>query len=344
MDLSDVLQIGSAAANISGNYMNNLEAEHRQHMAQDWQTNERINQNMWNLGLWNLNNEYNSPLAQKDRLKEAGINPALMEGTGQSVEASTAQGASNGSVPNNYVPTTYGQGINQALGNLLQMEDLKSKRITNQTLGEYNRSMIDKMRAETQQAVESGNLSHLQGVQIETLLPGMLRKTNAEADVIELQYDEILAKIENIEADTNLKNEQALTEDDRRTNLSANTRLATSQAVRQELNNFFQQSFGVDPTTGPISMLIQGLLSGDKRAKKTMDQLFETLRGYAQGFLGQNPFFGNSDPLDEDFWSLHPNRNNDTYTPPSERRRLRRIAAAKDKGSVRGSNPRDHDR
>lgn len=41
--------------------------------------NERLmnEQNQWNLQMWKLNNEYNSPAAQMARLRAAGINPAL---------------------------------------------------------------------------------------------------------------------------------------------------------------------------------------------------------------------------------------------------------------------------
>ena len=34
------------------------------------------------LDMWNRNNEYNTPLAQMQRLKDAGLNPNLMYGQG----------------------------------------------------------------------------------------------------------------------------------------------------------------------------------------------------------------------------------------------------------------------
>lgn len=37
-------------------------------------------QNQYNLDMWNLQNEYNSPQAQMKRYEEAGLNPALMAG------------------------------------------------------------------------------------------------------------------------------------------------------------------------------------------------------------------------------------------------------------------------
>lgn len=46
------------------------------------EANERIQQqqNAWNLEQWHRNNEYNSPAAQMQRLKAAGINPDVMYG------------------------------------------------------------------------------------------------------------------------------------------------------------------------------------------------------------------------------------------------------------------------
>lgn len=39
-------------------------------------------QNQWNLDMWNRQNEYNSPLAQMQRLKDAGLNPNMVYGNG----------------------------------------------------------------------------------------------------------------------------------------------------------------------------------------------------------------------------------------------------------------------
>lgn len=47
-------------------------------------------QNQYNLNMWNLQNEYNSPQAQMKRLEEAGLNTALMYGQGSTGNASHA--------------------------------------------------------------------------------------------------------------------------------------------------------------------------------------------------------------------------------------------------------------
>lgn len=47
-------------------------------------------QNQYNIDMWNMQNEYNSPTAQMARLKDAGLNPNLMYGMGNTGNASKA--------------------------------------------------------------------------------------------------------------------------------------------------------------------------------------------------------------------------------------------------------------
>ncbi len=47
------------------------------------------------ISLWNMNNEYNTPAAQVQRLKDAGLNPALVYGTGASVATGNSKGAAH---------------------------------------------------------------------------------------------------------------------------------------------------------------------------------------------------------------------------------------------------------
>lgn len=65
-----------------------------------------------NVAMWNMQNEYNSPIAQRNRLEQAGLNPALMYGNG---------GGSTGNA--NQMPQyqSFGQDITQNLMTGLQM-------------------------------------------------------------------------------------------------------------------------------------------------------------------------------------------------------------------------------
>lgn len=65
------------------------------------QANERMQQqqNAWNLEMWNRNNEYNSPAAQLQRMKAAGLNPDLMYGQNASGAAGNSASPAQGTQP-----------------------------------------------------------------------------------------------------------------------------------------------------------------------------------------------------------------------------------------------------
>lgn len=88
-----------------------------------------------NREMWNLQNEYNTPSAQIQRLDDAGLNPRLIYGNG-TASTGQASGAPSYSAPN---APNYGQAFNEAsvvaldaISNLLQrQESLKSQRLDN---------------------------------------------------------------------------------------------------------------------------------------------------------------------------------------------------------------------
>lgn len=99
-------------------------------------------QNEWNLEQWNRENEYNSAAAQVQRLREAGLNPALAFGAGNAGTASNVQSADGqqasapgtSGIPNigAYKPDM--SGILSAVDVLSNMQ-LKQAQSTNQFTG-----------------------------------------------------------------------------------------------------------------------------------------------------------------------------------------------------------------
>ena len=55
-----------------------------------YQSKLQEKQNQFNLDMWNLQNEYNSPQAQMKRYEEAGLNPALIYSQGNPGNATSA--------------------------------------------------------------------------------------------------------------------------------------------------------------------------------------------------------------------------------------------------------------
>lgn len=98
-------------------------------------------QNKYNLQMWNLQNQYNSPKAQMERFAEAGLNPNLIYTQGNAGNASpVAASASAG-------------GLSQALGSVSKafstvmaaksiVADIKNKQAMNNNLLAQN-SLID---------------------------------------------------------------------------------------------------------------------------------------------------------------------------------------------------------
>lgn len=81
-------------------------------------------QRAFDLEMWNKNNAYNTPLAQMARLKEAGLNPNLIYGSGS---ASTGLSSSYPKATTPVMQNEFGglgQGVSSALG---QFYDIKMK-------------------------------------------------------------------------------------------------------------------------------------------------------------------------------------------------------------------------
>ena len=84
------------------------------------------NQNEWNLQQWERENKYNSASSQKQRLLDAGYNPALAAGQVATGSATSNQLQSAPYTPNQQVqvqPVNYAQGLGNATSG-----DLTSKK------------------------------------------------------------------------------------------------------------------------------------------------------------------------------------------------------------------------
>lgn len=87
--------------------------------------NKRAEKFAWNmygqqrsdaLSDWNMQNAYNSPVAQMQRLKDAGLNPHLVYGTGSPASTADAPRGSNASAPRYTVPQLdLGSVVQQAM-------------------------------------------------------------------------------------------------------------------------------------------------------------------------------------------------------------------------------------
>lgn len=84
-------------------------------------------QNQWNLDQWNRENEYNTPSSQLQRLKDAGLNPNLVYGSGTAVtQAASSPRAADAKVQNEMSGTSGGmsQALQMVMSTVMQQAQL----------------------------------------------------------------------------------------------------------------------------------------------------------------------------------------------------------------------------
>ena len=91
--------------------------------------NERLQrqQNEHNLQLWHLNNEYNTPVQQMQRLKDAGLNPDMMYIQGQANSLGNSASPAQGQSPFPHISQSFDPKLTAELSNL--MADTYKKRM-----------------------------------------------------------------------------------------------------------------------------------------------------------------------------------------------------------------------
>lgn len=112
-------------------------------------SNRRQNKRM--VDFWKMNNEYNHPSAQMQRLREAGLNPALMYGQ------SAAGAAGNSGSPPDPIPET-----TVDIGNpLAQYQNLKMFKLQSDNLRAQNTQILNDAALKAVNAVKSGAEANL---------------------------------------------------------------------------------------------------------------------------------------------------------------------------------------
>ena len=205
-----------------------------------------------NVKMWNMQNEYNKPAAQMARLKEAGLNPNLLYGTG-----TAAATGNSSSMPQYQAPTMQAPQIAGNLFNLASaLEDYRAKKLGNdltekQMNTEEAKAVSLQAQAEAHKASAEKDLYYVE--QGKTMLPLLKDKTIAETKKIQsaIQNDaalraEIKKKIDYMEeqiqnAKVDRANKLALIE---RTYaeidlILARKGLVTEQTRGQKISNFW---------------------------------------------------------------------------------------------------------
>lgn len=89
------------AGTLIGNRANNQAAQNANMLSYQQQMSMNAQQNKFNVDQWTRNNDYNSPEAQRQRLRQAGLNPNLVYGSGNGGnQPASPVSAANASAPN----------------------------------------------------------------------------------------------------------------------------------------------------------------------------------------------------------------------------------------------------
>lgn len=257
-------------------------------------------QNAVNLSNWNRQNEYNSPINQRKRLEEAGLNPALMYGNGSTSTANA------GALP---AYQSFGQDITSNMLGVMQMAQMASNvRLTNAQAegieaenpykGETAKAILDNYLKDVE--VKDSTISHQR--KLMSKMDVEINKVNKE---IELLNEEITYRI----AQTNSTNEQTklyraqeglvllqqvLTKEQtettkaerglvpyRKLNLESQNRSLNARSVLDEWEKEFIDSNGFKPDAQLVNQVVQLLsnvyskANGDKGLFKQIQEAYD---------------------------------------------------------------------
>lgn len=172
--------------------------------------NERMMReaNMWNLDMWNKQNEYNLPANQIMRLKQAGINPNLFYSNGSMSSAGSVAPSPSASSSGGISPMPLVSAKLDNMMALAQIENIKAD-----TANKRSEGSILESDAKIRDALNSGMLelnnakitltgsqSSLNEEQVKLIAP-QIRQLNAN-------IDSIYTTIDKIKAETNLLDSQ----------------------------------------------------------------------------------------------------------------------------------------
>lgn len=126
---------------LASNLMNNLFAGRRAKKQYQFDKKLMEKQNQMNIDMWNLQNEYNSPIAQMQRYQDAGLNPNLLYGNGQS-SSGNATSSPEQQLARYEAPQFEVQGLENIASTFLQERNLKMQE-------DYNDARVNLLRQQT---------------------------------------------------------------------------------------------------------------------------------------------------------------------------------------------------
>lgn len=192
-----IAAIGTAASAIGSTAINsaNVSATNRK----SYKYTSKLAQEAFdrNVQQWQLENAYNSPQAQMQRYKLAGINPNVIYGNSQQVSSGNTT-----SSPARYTPSQFHAQAPMDVAPSLNAATSFGAAYASNALTQAN---TIKALAEAKAAAQKGNLSDSQRKQIDTLTGLQAQNIIADTDVKVKQLSQMQAIIENTNLDSATK-------------------------------------------------------------------------------------------------------------------------------------------
>lgn len=296
--------LGGGLFNLGQNYFNAREAdENRQ-----FQREERLAAQQFNLDMWNLNNKYNSPVEQLKRAQAAGINPndainGMKGATSQPVTTTPMSGnmaSSSGSIAANLLTQ------DAVLDNLIQ--DAVGKKIQNSYAPRLNDRALKQADEDIKATAAKRGLDEANAKQILEMLPLLKNKTGQEIEEIKARAFAAVEQANKAVAETdNIKKQGEI--------IDKQGELLDSQKAISQFESEFREAFGVAPGSGLVDGIIQLAVSGDKGlniVKAMLQTLFSSITGAIMYGIEKD---GEFEKWKEE--NIHP-RINGFFTSPSQ--------------------------
>lgn len=267
---------------------------HEAELNRQFQRDERFATQEFNIDMWNMNNEYNSPVEQLKRAQAAGINPnAVFSGgvDGGAVAKAVTSSPQMGSVaPGTNSIASSMLTSDAVVANLLAQADKTKVQADREKVGltfdmlsapyklelykknsEYISKQIEKMTRDIQHV----NFDE----ELQTKMYGLYaNKNEAEVALMTKQLEEIGARIRNYDADTGLK--------------EAQTGLTQSQTVGTDYENYVKKAraevaeiTGFAPDT-PANLLMFSLAKEGRVAELAQVFTMDAISQNTGGFFG----------------------------------------------------------
>lgn len=256
----------------------------RQQQQQEFEQQKSLlnTQNKFTLDMYNLNNEFNSPANQIQRMIAAGISPAA---------AAQAVAGSPSSATGSQVSSSSAPSVNSAIGASSPMSSVFSDLFKNRLLaaqteqqiaetGRYN-EVTDKAIEEATERInkmrKEGRLTDAQAETCEQLMPYLVQ--NSQADLIKKQLE-----FQQIKNQTDLLLSQKNVADKQAGLIESQTKGVDLDNLKKTWEKFFRDTFNVDPSSPWVNNLITMVLSGKSDVViSSIEQTLETLLSFLNG-------------------------------------------------------------